>query len=122
MELGPLVSGCRALGVPDLVPVLDVRPDPGVSVGGAISRVSCEFGDFRAACLLMDRDMCPGSGALLHCPSSEARRCRPPSPPPKGILSGSCALAFRGNHFFHNLIQILYSNTFESKIMLFFTI
>lgn len=39
-----------------------------------------------------DRSGCPGSGALLHCPSSEARRCRPPSPPPKGILSGSCAL------------------------------
>lgn len=34
----------------------------------------------------------PRVGALLHCPSSEARSCRPPSPPPKGILSGSCVL------------------------------
>ena len=74
MELGPLVSGCRALGVPDLVPVhWHVRPDPGASVGGAISRVSCEFGDFRAACLLMGRDMSPSHyllGLKHPCPGA----------------------------------------------------
>ena len=36
-----------------------MRPDPGASVGGAISRVSYEFGDFREVYLLMSRDMPP---------------------------------------------------------------
>lgn len=69
----PLVSGYRVLGAPDLVPVhWHVIPDPGDSVGGAISRVSCEFEDFRAACPL---DMSPSHYLLgLKHPRTGANR------------------------------------------------